>query len=156
LAGKTSLLLYGLSFSYDVVDKLFPWLIPLFAVFIVLQIFIVFHHNASTGRWRWYWNELTRGKPAWVAFFYYLLMATFAGHFIWSIHENGPGVPAIIDGQYVLDSNGRIFKELTEQEYLRLRSLDLRTFAMLFIFFYFVHAVYWHFQNDDGPVNQGG
>jgi len=143
-----SVALCGLSFDLNLVDKLFLWLLPMFGILFVLGILMVFHHQASTGTWRWRWNEQTRGKPAWAAFWFYLLLANFAGHFIWTMYDSGGGVPAIVDGDYVLDSRGHILKELTAEEYFSLRSLDLRLFAMLYLYLYFAHAVYWYDPND--------
>jgi hypothetical protein len=146
-----SVVVYGLSFSFDLVDQLYPLTLPLFVVMWVLGLLMVLDHKASSGTWRWRWNELTVGKPAWVAFWFYLLTVNVAGHFIWSIHENGNGVPAIVDGDYVLDSHGHILKELTAEEYPRLRSLELRSFAMLYLYLCFSHAVYWYYAKNDSP-----
>jgi hypothetical protein len=143
-----SVALCGLSFDLDIVDKLFPYVLPLFGIFFVLNIMMVFHHKTSTGTWRWRWNEQTRGKPAWVVFWFFLLMANFVGHLAWLIYQSGLGVPEIIDGQYVLGSRGHILKELTAEEYFSLRSLDLRLFAMLYLYLYFAQAVYWYDPND--------
>jgi len=142
-------LLCGLSFDLDLVDKLFPWILLLLGPLFVLSLLAALHHKASTGRWWWRWNEQTQGKPAWVVFWFYLLMANVAGHFIWTMYEHGPGVPAIVDGDYVLDSRGHILKELTPEEYFRLRSLDLRLFATIYLYLYFVHAVYWLYPDDN-------
>jgi hypothetical protein len=151
----TTVVICGLTFTASLADKLFPWLNPLFAVFFVLQIILLFDHAASTGTWSWRWNELTDGKPAWVVFWFYLLMANVVGHFIWQMHEKGRGVPAIINGEYVLDSHGNILKQLTADEYFGLRSFDLRMFAMVFLYLYFVHAIYWYYPSDDSQERLG-
>lgn len=140
-----SVVFYGLSFDYKSADKLFPWVFPLFLVLFVLQIFLIFQHRESAGTWRWRWNELTEGKPAWISFAYYLLIAICLGHFLWTAQQEGAGSAAIIDGQYVLDSHGHILKDLSADEYFHLRAMGLRNFATLFLFLYFVHAVFWYY-----------
>jgi hypothetical protein len=140
-----SVVVYGLSFSFDLVDQLYPLIIPLFLVMWVLGLLTGLDHKASTGRWRWRWNEQTQGKPAWVVFWFYLLMANVGGHFIWMIHEGGKGVPAIVDGDYVIENRGHVLKEITAEDYFRLHSLELRTFAMPYLYLCFAHAAYWYY-----------
>jgi len=140
-----SVVFFCLSFDYDAADRLFRWMIPLFLGFFVLQAFMLFHHRASTGTWRWRWNELTEGKPIWVVVCYYMLMASYIGYFLWSAHASSLGSAAIVDGQYVLKSHGQPLKELSADEYFHLRSQDFRTLAILLIGMFFVHAVYWYY-----------
>jgi len=60
----------------------------------------------------------------------------------------GLGVPAIVDGQYVLDSRGRILKALTQAEYFTLKEGELRASASMMIYFYFVPMMYWWYRRN--------
>jgi hypothetical protein len=64
------------------------------------------------------------------------------------------GVPAIVDGQYVLDNHGRILKVLTRTEYLTLTAAALRGFASFMISFYFAPVAYWWFRRNDREADR--
>jgi hypothetical protein len=73
-------------------------------------------------------------------------MLVAAAHFLWATAHDGSGVAGIVDGKYALESNGRIFKVLTREEYLTHRGAELRSFATIFICFYFPPMMYWWFR----------
>ena len=95
------------------------------------------------------WKGFARGMPSWVAPCSWVLTLVVLAHFVWFIVQSGPGAPAIVDGQYVLDNHGRILKVLTQAEYLTLRGAAVRAFATLMISFYFAPMVYWWFRRND-------
>jgi hypothetical protein len=95
------------------------------------------------------WKGLTRGMPGWVAPCSQILSLIAIAHIVWFAVRAGLGVPAIVNGQYVLDKQGRILKVLTQAEYLTLRKAALRTLATMMISFYFLPMNYWWFRRGD-------
>jgi hypothetical protein len=73
------------------------------------------------------------------------LFLNFFVHFLWVALHSTQGVAGIVDGQYALESNGRIFKVLTQAEYFAHRAADLRASMALMIALYFVPMMYWWF-----------
>jgi hypothetical protein len=86
------------------------------------------------------WGQDT---PSWISWYLKSLSLFFLANFIWFGVATAPGVPAIIDGQYVLDSHGRVLKTLTEAEYLCLKAVELRILASAMIYFYSSFMMYW-------------
>jgi hypothetical protein len=74
-------------------------------------------------------------------------------HLIWFALHSGWGVPAILDGQYVLDSRGQTLKVLTETEYRTLKAEEVRMFAAMTASFYFVPMMYCWFRRIEPPRN---
>jgi len=75
-------------------------------------------------------------------------MLVALAHFVWCVVHYGWGAPEIVDGQYVLDSRGRILKVLTQAEYLKLRAVGARAIATILIYFYFTPMMYWWFRRN--------
>jgi len=95
------------------------------------------------------WKGFARGMPSWVAPCSWLLSLIAIAHLVWLAVQNGWGVPEIVNGQYVLESRGRILKVLTQAEYLALTEAELRAFTTMMIYFYFVTMMYWWFRRSD-------
>jgi len=92
------------------------------------------------------WRGFARGMPSWVAPCSWLLSLIALAHLVWLAVQNGPGVPEIVNGRYVLDSRGRILRVLTQAEYLALTEAELRAFTTVLISFYFVTMMYWWYR----------
>lgn len=92
------------------------------------------------------WKGFARGMPSWVAPCSWLLSVIAIAHLIWFAVHTGWGVPEIVNGQYVLDSRGRILEVLTQAEYSVLMEEELRAFTTMMIYFYFVTTMYWWFR----------
>jgi hypothetical protein len=60
-----------------------------------------------------------------------------------------------MDGQYVLDSHGRILKVLTQAEYVTLKEALLRIFATLMSTCYFMPMMYWWFRRNPQQADLG-
>ena len=58
-------------------------------------------------------------------------------------------MPDIINGQYVLNSHGKIVGEITERQYLFLKGWELRLFASGWILAYFTAMMDWWFPPQD-------
>lgn len=140
-------LAYIYSFLFEPADKIWGWavvaLVPLWMALLLPMIVLEYPQSRSVS---FSFSGFARGAPSWVAPFSWLLSLIFVAHFIWMAVHNGPGVPAIVNGQYALDSRGRILKILTQAEYLSLTRGEFRAFATIMVYFYFVTTTYWWFR----------
>jgi hypothetical protein len=149
----TSVVVYVASFSGLPVDAIFPVLIPLFLGWIVTFVpMYVLEYPASRSP-IFFW-KFARGMPGWVAPCGAALSVIAMAHLAWFGAHSGLGVPAIVDGQYVLDNHGRILKVLTRTEYLTLTAAALRAFASFMISFYFAPVAYWWFRRNDREADR--
>jgi hypothetical protein len=143
-----SVFAYVYSFFSARVDKILPWAVILFLGWMVLTVPIYLVEYPASKAWNWQLKEWARGMPSWVAPCSWLLGLVAVAHFFWSAVQIWPGVPEIVDGQYVLGSGGRMLEILTRAEYLRLMEGILRALATIMISLYFVPMMYWWFRQD--------
>ena len=145
------ILIYIESFSGATINSSLPWLILLgigaFALGMPVQILEYPGSRAPT----FYWKGFARGMPNWVAPCAGLLWLIAIAHFAWFALHSGWGVPAILDGQYVINARGRVLRVLTQGEYLTLQEAWLRGVASIMISCYFVPMMYWWFRRNDRP-----
>lgn len=141
-----SILAYLCSFFGAPVDMIMPWFIPVFLGWMVLLVHIWAIEYPASRKPSFAWKGFARGMPNWVAPLSWILQLFFIANFVWLAVHFGMGAPAIMDGQYVLDSHGQILKVLTHAEYFTLKEVELRTFAALMVFFYFVPMTYWWYR----------
>lgn len=139
------ILAYGESFDGIPAGNILPWIgllcigmIALFAPIYALE------HPASRSLFFFY-KGFARGMPNWVAPCEWVLALVALAHFVWFGIHSGFGVPAIKEGQYVLEARGQVLKALSQAEYLTLRGSEVRMFAAMMISFYFVPMMYWWF-----------
>jgi len=57
--------------------------------------------------------------------------------------------PEIVNGEYVLNSHGKIVRYISEREYLALKGWELRLFASGWMVFYYALIMYWWFPRKD-------
>jgi len=142
-----SILGYMYSFSGTSVDKILLWglllLIPGWMALLVPMYVLEYPLSRTPS---FCWKGFARGMPSWVAPCSWLLSLIAIAHLVWLAVQNGWGVPEIVNGQYVLESRGRILKVLTQAEYLALTEAELRAFTTMMIYFYFVTMMYWWFR----------
>jgi hypothetical protein len=148
-----SVFVYIGSFAGTLVDPLFPWFFPLFigciALFLLTPAPAYRPFKISTFLSR----ESPRYEPTRVEIGSMVLLLIVLAHILWVVAHNSLGVAGIVDGKYVLESNGRIFKVLTRGEYLTERAAELRSFATVLIYLYFPPMMYWWFPPKDRPTN---
>lgn len=144
----TSIFGYFASFSGALVDTVFPWFVPLLLGWMALFIPIYALEYPASRSPTFFW-KFARGMPSWVAPCGAALSVIGISHLVWFGLHSGLGVPAIVDGQYVLDTRGRILKVLTRAEYLALRAAGLRAFATMMMSFYYAPMMYWWFRRND-------
>jgi len=145
-----SVVAYGESFSGSQAELIFRCLVVLLPGWIALffPIYILEYHALRTRRFGF--KSLARGMPSWVAPSARLLWLVAMVHLAWGMLRTGWGVPAIQDGQYVLEAHGRILRLLTPAEYFSLRAALARMSAAMMIFFYFMPTMYWWFRRNEG------
>jgi len=134
------------SFSEARVDTVFWWWIILIPGLMVLVAPMYALEYPASRRPLFLFREFLRGMPSWVGPCSWILMLVAWVHFGWFAAHSGAGVPAIIDGQYVLDLRGKILRVLTQEEYLKLRGEEIRMFTSITINMYFIPAVYWWYR----------
>jgi hypothetical protein len=147
-----SVIAYIESFSVSLADAIFRWWIVLVPGCMALfaQIYVLEYPASRAPTFSL--KGFARGMPSWVAPCSWLLSLIVVAHFAWFALHAGQGVPEIQDGQYVLESHGRMLKVLTQGEYVRLRAAGARMFASGMILFYFTPMMYWWFRRNDRPV----
>ena len=126
-------LAYVVSFFGATMNDSSGWIIILcigvFALGVPVQILEYPGSRALT----FYWKGFARGMPSWVAPCARILWLIAIAHFAWFALHSGWGVPAILDGQYVIDARGHILRVLTQAEYLTLQEAWLRGVATVMI-----------------------
>ncbi len=140
---------YMYSFFGAPVDKILSWgfllLIPGWMA-MVLPMYVLEYPLSRAPSFCW--KGFARGMPSWVAPCSWLLSLIAVAHLVWLAVQNGWGVPEIVNGQYVLESRGRILRALTQAEYLALTEAELRALTTVMISFYFVTMMYWWFRHN--------
>jgi hypothetical protein len=92
-----------------------------------------------------FWKEFARGVPRWGVLCVKSFWLIALMYFVWFYIKSHHAVPLIKDGEFILSSRGRIVKVLTQQEYLTLKSEELRVFAALMFACYLAPMMYWWF-----------
>jgi hypothetical protein len=137
------LFVYFESFLGATMGNSWVWLILLAVGSLLVGVPIQRLERRSPRNWMFFRAGFMRGMPSWVVVCNYLLLALFIEHFVAYSVRSGYGVPAIIDGQYVLDSRGKILKVITQAEYLSLQEEGLRVTLSAIIASYFMPMMYW-------------
>jgi hypothetical protein len=149
-----SVLVYIESFSGATIDNNWRWEILLgigvFAVSIPLHIL----EYPSSQKWNFYWKKYAQCMPSWVVPCDKLFWLIAIAQGVWFLIHSGGGAPTIMDGQYVLDSRGRVLKVLTQSEYLALKAEEIRMLAALMIACYFGPMMYWWFRRNPQQGNE--
>ncbi len=147
--------LYALSLSGMDVDVVFPWtgLSVIGALLVSFPMnFVERFADQRTPPFlrglKFFYCGFARNMPSWVAPGEWVLAITALVHLACFFLHSGWGVPAIRDGQYVIDSHGQILRALTQQEYLMLKREALRMIAAMMISIYFVPMMYWWHRRD--------
>ena len=126
--------------------------------FLQLGIFLlllpIFALEYSTKGRTFFWKDFSAGKPKWLVTAVQVLALFFFVHFLLFLVQSHMAGPGIRNGQYVLQSHGRIIRAITESEYMKLKAAELRLFAAGWIFFYFVPTVYWWSPRDRRPATR--
>ena len=114
------------------------------AVLLHLGVFALFIPLVIVERWGKGVNPF-RGKPRWVIRSMQIVFFLFVAVFVAFLAMSHAASPEITNGNYVLNSHGRIIAHLSEAEYLSLKGWELRFFASGWIVFYYALVMYWWF-----------
>jgi hypothetical protein len=90
-----------------------------------------------------------RGKPRWVLRSMQMLFLLFVVVFVSFLALSHAAAPDIINGEYVLNSHGKIVGHISERDYLFLKGWELRLFASGWILAYFAVMMHWWFPRKD-------
>jgi len=90
-----------------------------------------------------------RGKPRWVLRSMQILFLLFVVVFFSFLALSHAASPGIIDGEYVLNSHGKIVGHISERDYLFLKGWELRLFASGWTLAYFAMMMHWWFPQKD-------
>ena len=90
-----------------------------------------------------------RGKPRWVIRSMQILFLLFIVIFFTFLALSRAASPEIINGEYVLNSHGKIVGYISERDYLFLKGWELRLFASGWIVVYYALMMQWWFPRQD-------
>lgn len=141
-----NILAYIYSFFGAPVDKILPWMVPLVLGWMVLVVSIYAIEYPASRSPSFAWKVYSRGMPNWAAPCFWILQLIVIVSLVWFAIQGGWGVPAIMDGQYVLDARGHILRVLTQAEYFTLKEAELRAITAIMISFYFLPMMYWWYR----------
>jgi hypothetical protein len=90
-----------------------------------------------------------RGKPRWVLRSFQILFVLFVAVFFTFLALSHAASPEVFNGEYVLNSHGKIVGHISERDYLFLKGWELRLFASGWIVAYYAMMMYWWFPRQD-------
>src|SRR3984893_19116617 len=131
------------SFFGLTLDKLGGKAFPLHLAILALALPLIAVERWSKG------VDPFRGRPRWVLRSMQILFLLFVAVFFSFLTLSHASSPAIIDGEYVLNSHGKIVGHISERDYLFLKGCELRLFASGWILFYFAMMMHWWFPRKD-------
>jgi hypothetical protein len=108
----------------------------------VLAIPLIFVERSKGADW-------SRGKPHWALRSMQLAFLLFIGVFVTFLILSHAAAPDVVNGEYVLNSHGKIVGYLSEKDYLFLKGWELRLFASGWIGVYWALAIEWWFPRQD-------
>jgi hypothetical protein len=123
------------------IDSSFPsvwWLMA--AIFLVFIPFVLLNRKALASRAGF--TEITANLPWWAVALLVVVFAYGVFNFFLCAYLTGGGNAALVDGEFVLRSHGRILAHLTQVEYHAHKAYELRLFSGGWLFFYAMPAIY--------------
>ena len=118
------------------------------AVLLHLGIFALAIPLVVVERWSKGVNPF-RGKPRWAVRSMQALFVLFVAVFFTFLAMSHAASPQIVNGDYVLDSHGKIVAYISQRDYLSLKGWELRFFASGWIVGYYAMMLYWWFPRQD-------
>jgi uncharacterized membrane protein len=95
------------------------------------------------------WRDVVAVVPRWAQAMIVFFMAYAVINFVLSfVLSEGGANPDIWDGRYVLQSHGKLVRELSEREYHLQLAYVLRGFSGHWMLFYFLPGIYSWYRND--------
>ena len=145
-----SLVVHVVTLLYiDVSEKIpFSWSLHV-GIFLVFIPFVIFSRK-DLGQSPTF-SKLRKLFPSWfialvIVIFVYAIVNAFL-----CILANEGGSPAIHDGKFILQTHGRLIRELSAVEYSSFRAREVRAFSGAWLFFYFIPFGYFMFRQTTNP-----
>lgn len=113
-----------------------------------LGIFVLFIPLVLVDRWSKGGDQF-RGKPRWVVRSVQTLFLLFIAVFLTFLVLSHAASPEILNGEYVLNSHGKVVGYISERDYRALKGWELRLFASGWTLFYYSLVMYWWFPRQD-------
>lgn len=120
----------------------------LFAVLMVVVVAPIYISDPESRSRLFCWKGFARGMPNWVARGSQLLTLVYLGHLVFCAVRFGWGVPAVLDGQYVIEARGQVLRVISGMEYIALKETLLRTCATMMTACAYIPMMYWWFRRD--------
>jgi hypothetical protein len=127
------------SFFGLTIDKLGAKAILLHLGIFALGIPLVFMERWSNG------VDPFHGKLRWVVRSMQILFLLFVVLFFVFLALSHAASPEILNGEYVLNSHGKIVEHISERDYFFLKGWELRLFASGWILLYYALMMHWWF-----------
>jgi len=118
------------------------------AVLLHLGIFALAIPLVVVERWSKGVNPF-RGKPRWAVRSMQVLFVLFVAVFFTFLAMSRAASPEIVNGDYILDSHGKLVAYISQRDYLSLKGWELRFFASGWIVGYYAMMLYWWFPRQD-------
>jgi len=137
---------YVIGFNESMVDHASLALVPLFFIVLIMFAILYVTGDSALRSPTAFWNGIPGVTSPRMVLLQRLLAIGAWGHVAWTVWQSThgvPGVPAILDGQYVLESNGKVFGVITRSEYMSRHAGLFRASAFLLGDFYFLPLSYW-------------
>jgi hypothetical protein len=135
--------IFAASFFGLTMDKLGPKAFLLHLGIFALGIPLVFVERWSKG------VDPFRGKPRWVVHSMQILFTLFVVVFLVFLALSHAASPEFLNGEYVLNSHGKIIGYISERDYLFLKGWELRLFASGWIAVYYALMMHWWFPRQE-------
>ena len=121
-----------------------PWSLWVFVGALIVAVpTAIVEYDGTLLNYRNYWKRYAELRPTWatvaVQCAWGLALLHMAAFFV----ITHGGSPDIVNGSYVLSDHGKIIRDLTEAEYLKLAGWETRFMASFLIAIYLHQAVYW-------------
>ena len=78
-----------------------------------------------------------------------VLFVLFVAVFFTFLAMSRAASPEIVNGDYILDSHGKLVAYISQRDYLSLKGWELRFFASGWIVGYYAMMLYWWFPRQD-------
>ena len=137
-----SVVVYVAAFSESMAGYAALAFVPLILALLPIAVTLYATEDPSLRSPAAFWNGIPGLMSQRMILLQRLLAVGMVAHVTWAAWESRRGVPAIIDGQYVLESNGKVFETITRSDYVSLHGGLLRTFAFMLTFLYFLPLTY--------------
>jgi len=134
-----SVIAHGLTFVGINPQNAVPWIWVLhLGIFVVwIPTVLVSKKLTDQSKNKDAWKQAVKYSPAWMTKLCGVLFAYALFNFIFTmVALSGGGKPAVVNGEKVLRSHGKVIRKLTDEEYDRHQAHEVRLFSGHWMLFY--------------------